>query len=121
MIWRGMILAAFCAGTMLGSLKAQAQQASAEEAREIARDAYIYAYPLVLRSAANPQLAPKGESRFRKPPVLLLERSLWRISEAYRHSVVGVHRADRDREIDKFLFLEDRARGLERFIRHTNL
>src|ERR1700732_5115444 len=31
--------------------------------------------------------------------LLLLERSLWRISEADRHSVVGVHQADRDREI----------------------
>jgi hypothetical protein len=74
------------------------------------------------RSAANPRLAPERRSGFRRPPMLLLlERSLWRISEADRHSVVGVHQADRDRKIDQFLFLEDRARGLERFIRHAGL
>src|SRR6202521_5333813 len=64
----------------------------------------------------------RRESRFRKPPMLLLlECSLWRISEADRHSVVGVHQDDRDREINEFALLEDRPRALVRFIRHTGL
>src|SRR3979490_1267693 len=45
----------------------------------------------------------------------------WRVPEADGQPVVGIHQADRDREIDQFLFLKDRARGLERFIRHAGL
>jgi hypothetical protein len=52
---------------------------------------------------------------------LLLERSLWRVSEADRHSVVGVHQADRDREIHEFPFLKRHTRGLVRLIRHAGL
>ena len=53
--------------------------------------------------------------------LLLLECSLWRISEADRHSVVGVHQADRDREIHEFPLFEHRTCGLVRFIRHAGL
>ncbi len=44
------MLSAVCAGMTLWAPEASAQQAavSAAEAREIARDAFIYAYPLVL-------------------------------------------------------------------------
>ena len=46
---RTSLLAAACAGLMVWSPAASAERAvSAEEAREIAREAYIYAYPLVL-------------------------------------------------------------------------
>ena len=53
--------------------------------------------------------------------LLLLERSLWRISEADRHSVVAVHQADRDREIHEFPLFKHRTCGLVRFIRHAGL
>jgi len=53
--------------------------------------------------------------------LLLLERSLWRISEADRHSVVGVHQADRDREIHEFPLFKRRTRSFVRFIGHTGL
>lgn len=47
---RNAILSAACAGIMLWAPGASAEQPtmSAAEAREIARDAFIYAYPLVL-------------------------------------------------------------------------
>lgn len=47
---RALLFAMGCMGTLLGGAAAvQAQQAvSSEEAREIAREAFIYAYPLVL-------------------------------------------------------------------------
>jgi hypothetical protein len=53
--------------------------------------------------------------------LLLLERSLWRISEADRHSVVGVHQADRDREIHEFPLFKHRTRSFVCFIGHTGL
>src|ERR1700675_61995 len=52
---------------------------------------------------------------------LVFECCPWRVPEADRQPVVGIHHADRDREIDQFLFLKDCARGLERFIRHAGL
>jgi hypothetical protein len=54
-------------------------------------------------------------------PPLFLENGLWRVSEADGHPIIGVHQADRDREIHEFAFLEHRPRGLVRFIRHTGL
>ncbi len=62
------LLAAACAGMMmLGAPAVQAQKAvSAEEAREIARDAFIYAYPLVLseitQQVGKNVAEPKGTS-----------------------------------------------------------
>src|SRR5262245_54947200 len=57
----------------------------------------------------------------RKCLAFVFAYGLWRVAEADGQPVVGIHQADRDREIDQFLFLEDRARGLERFIRHAGL
>src|ERR1700693_3234026 len=53
--------------------------------------------------------------------VLLLERSLRRVSEADRHPVIGVHQADRDCEIHELALVECRPCGLVRSIRHTGL
>jgi len=51
---RNCLLSAACAGVLLLAPVAQAQQSvTAEEAREIARDAYIYAYPLVLMQVSR--------------------------------------------------------------------
>ena len=38
---------------------------------------------------------------------LLFECCLRRVPEADGHPVVGIHQADRDREIDQIIFLED--------------
>src|ERR1700674_2833047 len=53
--------------------------------------------------------------------LLVFECCPWRVPESDGQPVVGIHQADRDREIDQFLFLKDRAHGLERFIRHAGL
>ena len=53
MMQRSMISAALCVQAMVGCLEAQAQQVSADEARQIARDAYIYAYPMVLMDVSK--------------------------------------------------------------------
>lgn len=51
---KGCLPSAACAGMLLLAPVAQAQQSvTAEEAREIARDAYIYAYPLVLMQVSR--------------------------------------------------------------------
>jgi hypothetical protein len=43
---------ALCAGALLAPQQLRAQQVSADEAREIARDAYVYAYPMVLEDVS---------------------------------------------------------------------
>ena len=53
--------------------------------------------------------------------LLVFECCPWRVPEADRQPVVGIHQADRDREIDQFLLLKDRAHSLERFIRDARL
>ena len=51
----------------------------------------------------------------------LLDHRLRRIPEADRQTVIGIHQADRDRQIDQFPLLEHGARGLVCFIRHAGL
>jgi hypothetical protein len=59
-------LYAFCQGDFLVSTAAMAERVSADEAREIARDVYIYAYPMVLmevtRRVGTNVAEPKGTS-----------------------------------------------------------
>ena len=50
---RSMTSAALCVQAMIGCLEAQAQQVSADEARQIARDVYVYAYPMVLMDVSK--------------------------------------------------------------------
>lgn len=62
---RKILVSAACLLVMLGASAASAQQAvSADEAREIARDAYVYGYPLVLmqvtRQVATNVTEPTG-------------------------------------------------------------
>ena len=42
-----------------------------------------------------------------------------RRTEADRHPVVGVHQADRDRQVGELLLAKHRGRRLERAVRHT--
>jgi hypothetical protein len=51
--------------------------------------------------------------------LLVFERCPWRLPEADGHPVIGIHQADRDREIDQLLLLKSCARGLECCIRHA--
>jgi hypothetical protein len=74
---------------------------------------WIRAHPFTLKTAARTPAQALGFSVFECCP--------WCVPEADRQPVVGIHQADRDREIDQFLFLKDRAHGLERFIRHAGL
>lgn len=67
---RTLLLAALCAGAMLWAPKAQAQQSvSSEEAREIAQEAYIYAYPMVLADATRHVMTNVAEAAGLRGPM----------------------------------------------------
>jgi hypothetical protein len=55
MIRRSLNLMALCAGVLLVPPQARAQQDSAAQAREIVRDAYVYAFPMVLEDVSIAQ------------------------------------------------------------------
>src|SRR3546814_9770493 len=46
---------------------------------------------------------------------------MWRVAEADRHAIGGIHQTDRDREVDQLLLTENRACCLVCFVRHTRL
>lgn len=56
MTYRAMLIAAFSTAIIAHAQISQAQTTSEKDAYEIARDAYIYAYPLVLMDATRQQL-----------------------------------------------------------------
>ena len=67
---RRTLLAAACAGALLCAPGTRAQQAvSADEAREIARGAYIYAYPLVLMQLTRETSTNVAEPRGLTAPI----------------------------------------------------
>src|ERR1700682_2422672 len=53
--------------------------------------------------------------------LLLLECCLWRVPEADRHSVGGLHQADRDREISQLLLGKHSRRGVKLAVRHCGV
>jgi hypothetical protein len=77
-------------------------------------------------SGRSTQVPERGEHRTfsmlsQALSFLIFECCPWRVPEGDRQPVVGIHQADRDREIDQFLLLKDRAHSLERFIRDARL
>lgn len=67
---RTFLLAALCAGAMLWPPRAQAQQSiSSEDAREIAQEAYIYAYPMVLGDVTRKVMTNVAEAAGLRAPM----------------------------------------------------